>query len=468
MNRFLILNCRLLIAVTSIFWFAADGVAEDVIWSFPPTTGTSVKNCVVTGPGSAPGSGQGKTIQAEYALSNVFVDSDRFDDSRPGIVNQITTWFEDDGMPFGQVDGIARLNVFVVPGPDVLPDFDDNPDFGIDVPVTYTQTSINGMKAIEVQANGLGNLRDPILIQTGVRYYIGLTPVFVKGEELFGGNHLSNFSRKDQESASAVRRTAPPPVEDWKFAEDPVSGKSLFAAIEVRGFTTPTIFLSTTGIGGGATPDHEILNLETGDSATVHIWVSENLVVDTALSLNANMITPGVAEFDFSDVFQADILAGGQPVNVRWNTIEDGMIQAGGQSIGGMSGLAFDAGTGIVPENTGPDLIDELYDPTAAAFLFGIFEVRAVSLGNTDIELSEGPFGILNSGQRPLPVFGGMTICNVVLGDVNQDGVLDLLDVAPFIQRIASGKYQAEADINKDGLVNLLDVDPFILLLSGN
>ena len=58
-------------------------------------------------------------------------------------------------------------------------------------------------------------------------------------------------------------------------------------------------------------------------------------------------------------------------------------------------------------------------------------------------------------------------IGDVIYGDVNQDGVVNLLDVAPFVERISTGSYQAEADINGDGLVNLLDVAPFVGLLGG-
>jgi hypothetical protein len=55
----------------------------------------------------------------------------------------------------------------------------------------------------------------------------------------------------------------------------------------------------------------------------------------------------------------------------------------------------------------------------------------------------------------------------VVLGDVNLDGVVNLLDVAPFVELLSSGVYQAEADTNMDGVVNLLDVDSFVDLLGG-
>ena len=56
---------------------------------------------------------------------------------------------------------------------------------------------------------------------------------------------------------------------------------------------------------------------------------------------------------------------------------------------------------------------------------------------------------------------------NILLGDVNQDGVVDLLDVSSFVDLIVSGEYQAEADVNRDGVVDLLDVAPFIDILIG-
>lgn len=54
-----------------------------------------------------------------------------------------------------------------------------------------------------------------------------------------------------------------------------------------------------------------------------------------------------------------------------------------------------------------------------------------------------------------------------ILGDINCDGAVNLLDVAPFVALITDGGFNAKADINGDGLVNLLDVSPFVALLSG-
>ena len=56
---------------------------------------------------------------------------------------------------------------------------------------------------------------------------------------------------------------------------------------------------------------------------------------------------------------------------------------------------------------------------------------------------------------------------DVLHGDVNLDGEVNLLDVGPFVAVLSSGGFQAEADVNKDGVVDLLDVQDFVSLLSG-
>ncbi len=55
----------------------------------------------------------------------------------------------------------------------------------------------------------------------------------------------------------------------------------------------------------------------------------------------------------------------------------------------------------------------------------------------------------------------------VLLGDVNGDGSVNLLDVQPFVDAVASGSDNPAADLNGDGAVNLLDVDGFVAALTG-
>ena len=57
---------------------------------------------------------------------------------------------------------------------------------------------------------------------------------------------------------------------------------------------------------------------------------------------------------------------------------------------------------------------------------------------------------------------------NGIHGDVNCDGLIDLLDVPAFIETLVSGEYNPKADLNLDGSVNLVDVNPFVDLLVGN
>ena len=60
-----------------------------------------------------------------------------------------------------------------------------------------------------------------------------------------------------------------------------------------------------------------------------------------------------------------------------------------------------------------------------------------------------------------------ITLTDVVPGDVNGDGEVNLLDVTPFVDAVVDGDFIPAADINQDGAVDLLDVQPFVALLIG-
>lgn len=53
-----------------------------------------------------------------------------------------------------------------------------------------------------------------------------------------------------------------------------------------------------------------------------------------------------------------------------------------------------------------------------------------------------------------------------LLGDVNQDGSVDFLDIVPFVALLSSNEFLAEGDANQDGFVDFRDIVPFIALLS--
>ena len=54
-----------------------------------------------------------------------------------------------------------------------------------------------------------------------------------------------------------------------------------------------------------------------------------------------------------------------------------------------------------------------------------------------------------------------------ILGDINGDGVVDLLDVGPFVDELLNGGSNPAADIDGNGVIDLLDVGPFVDLLLG-
>lgn len=98
----------------------------------------------------------------------------------------------------------------------------------------------------------------------------------------------------------------------------------------------------------------------------------------------------------------------------------------------------------------------------SAAGNVGWFKVETVSQGA--ITYSDGQYGSMGESVTVGETTKG---CDFEIGDVNQDGLVSLLDVDPFTQLLIKGNFQCEADVNEDGLVNLEDVDPFVVLLSG-
>ena len=66
----------------------------------------------------------------------------------------------------------------------------------------------------------------------------------------------------------------------------------------------------------------------------------------------------------------------------------------------------------------------------------------------------------------PLVLVGTVKGGGFVLGDVNCDGEVNLLDVSPFVDLIINAGFSDKADMNADGEINLLDVQPFVDLLA--
>ena len=55
----------------------------------------------------------------------------------------------------------------------------------------------------------------------------------------------------------------------------------------------------------------------------------------------------------------------------------------------------------------------------------------------------------------------------VILGDINDDEILDVLDIVLMINMILSNEYSVVADVNEDGFVNILDIIVMVNILVG-
>ena len=112
-------------------------------------------------------------------------------------------------------------------------------------------------------------------------------------------------------------------------------------------------------------------------------------------------------------------------------------------------------------------------DPTTNILYSAIYTGGGTgSYGTWDV--NTGVFTeILELPAFPDPIGSGyelemaITSEKVLLGDINCDGVVDLLDVSPFVDLLVGGGFSPKADINGDGVVDLLDVGPFVAILTG-
>ena len=85
------------------------------------------------------------------------------------------------------------------------------------------------------------------------------------------------------------------------------------------------------------------------------------------------------------------------------------------------------------------------------------------SLERDDLGAS-GSFASSWIAATPTP--GAFEATVFLLGDANLNGVVNFLDISPFISLLSSGTFLDQADVNRDGLVNFLDISPFISILS--
>ena len=194
--------------------------------------------------------------------------------------------------------------------------------------------------------------------------------------------------------------------------------------------------------------------------------------------------TVGQGNLDVARWYEFDL--NGWPNGANPSLIQSGNINLGGgretffpaiySNKNGSIGLVYgrSSNSEFVSVNASGRNVDDPVGTMSQMFEFEVGSVPADGRYGDYFDIAVDPtddstFWIVGETQES---FGWNTVINSfvmpVLGDVNCDGTVNLLDVAPFIELINSGGFSDKADINGDGTLDLLDVGPFVDLLSGN
>jgi len=157
---------------------------------------------------------------------------------------------------------------------------------------------------------------------------------------------------------------------------------------------------------------------------------------------------PGLIIANGSMVFDIDDLAGPTPVNLSVKLRIDGPAE-----------IDIDL-DGVTPAQ------DQVY----TLITYGKWDNNVVGDGLSLAAEDVGTWELINTGgveDQPGQIQAKYLLASVILGDVNGDGVVDGLDIQPFVDLLTGGGYQAEADINEDSVVDGLDIQPFVDIITG-
>lgn len=192
----------------------------------------------------------------------------------------------------------------------------------------------------------------------------------------------------------------------------------------------------------------DLLNPDNDGTASVQYTID----VSEAVNLDFSIDIAAIGNFENSDntLIVASIDGGGQQVLVAVTPDTDATQE-----------YLFEDGSSFT-----------LSDPMTAngVVLNNSFQTINASIIGTGSILTLD-FIISSNGPNEQVAFNNIVIRGDlagILGDINCDGVVNLLDVGPFVDAVSNGVVDPKADINEDGSDNLLDVAGFIELLSGS
>ena len=272
---------------------------------------------------------------------------------------------------------------------------------------------------------------------------------------------------------------------------------------------TPFVDIVVTGLQDTLTEDPENLAVELIDDDNLGIFGNGDADIDTDNDQAVITINDDGDGFTVNTEFVRD---GNEPgtgttddgifrIQLRDAFGDPAIVPFGSTGGGGLVITYTVVGTNLVE---GTDPADNIVDPnldaaepddfTANAFTVVIAEGQSFADVNINVsddfeienpETVELTITSINNTGGVITTLAGETITTgqasdrlniidndsgastpVILGDADQNGVVNFFDIAPFISMLSSGDYLAEADVNDDGFVNFLDISPFIAELS--
>ena len=225
-------------------------------------------------------------------------------------------------------------------------------------------------------------------------------------------------------------------------ASDAAVGSNLgVATFELLFSYDPAVLTPRQYVNGG--PRELLSEVRTLDSAHLEqwSWVADQTADGTAVTF------PITAELTVDTGAHTVLLAGGADPDYR-------DLGTGGQPIL-LGQVAFDVLATLDGQTTALDVTG------SAINAIGGFD-PATDQTNFQLDAETANLTSTNAGVGQIAVGGA-----VILGDVNGDGVVDGLDIQPFVDLLTGGGYQAEADINADTVVDGLDIQPFVDIITG-
>ena len=145
----------------------------------------------------------------------------------------------------------------------------------------------------------------------------------------------------------------------------------------------------------------------------------------------------------------------------------------GSAVVGSAFGTLFPLGNGTFNVTNTGDVNTILLSLDEAGEAFAVSQINSGGLlriiatpSDTSVQATYSGAGSILDPPSPPVLSLSATPPGVLLGDVNLDGVVDFFDISPFIDRLSSGTFQAEADIDGNGVVDFFDISPFIDILA--